>query len=173
MTKASDSVQSSPASKSNNEILQAIRRIVQGISVQSKLLFKQTGLTIPQVLCLRIIAKGRHDDEVTAAIVSRQINLTPATVTGILDRLEKKGLIERVRRSKDRRKICLVLTEAGDAKLENLPESLQDRFLQQLLSKSEGERKQLLTSLNTIVDMIGARDIDASPILTAGDIREE
>lgn len=153
------------------EIVRSVRQIVQGIYINSKQLFRDAGLTMPQLLCLKAIQGASHD-EVTAAEVSRTVQLRPATVTGILDRLERAGLVTRERRSRDRRKVCLNLTDAGRERLERLPQTLQDRFVGRLMELDSQERQELLAALRRVVDMIDASSLDASPILVPGDVKE-
>ena len=159
------------ASQSAEDILRAIRRILQSITIHSKQLYRQAGLTVPQMLCLRAIGRADHN-EVTAAEVARQVQLTPATVTGILDRLERNGLIIRERRSRDRRKICLNLTPVGKEHMESLDPSLQDRFLVRLMTLDETDRLAILGTLKRLVEMIEGSSIDASPILVVGDVKD-
>ena len=155
-----------------NEIIRAIRRLLQGIYIHSKQLYREAGLTVPQLLCMKAIHEAGHD-EVTAAEVSRAVQLRPTTVTGILDRLERNGLVRRERRSRDRRKVCLDLSEAGRARLEGLPLTLQDRFFERLLQLEDDERARLLQTLEQVVAMIDASNIDASPILVSGDVKAD
>ena len=158
-------------SQSAEDILRAIRRILQSITIHSKQLYRQAGLTVPQMLCLRAIGRAARD-EVTAAEVARQVQLSPATVTGILDRLERYGLIIRERRSRDRRKICLNLTPVGKERMESLDPSLQDRFLVRLMALEESDRKDILRTLGRLVEMIEGSSIDAAPILVMGDVKD-
>lgn len=157
------------ASPSADEILRSIRRILQGITIHSKKLYRETGMTLPQLLCLRGIA-GADRPEFTAAEVSRKVRLSPGTVTGIIDRLEHKGLVRRERRSQDRRKICLTLTAGGQEKLDSLHTSVQERFVQRLMDLSDEERIVIQRSLRRVVEMLDAEQIDASPILVSGDV---
>lgn len=153
-----------------DDILRAIRRIVQGITIHSKQLYRQTGLTVPQLLCLRAIAQA-GDGEITAAQVSRAIGIGPATVTGILDRLERSGLVRRERRSRDRRKISLVLTSKGEERLGT--RSLHEQFAVRIMELDEPHRRAMLETLEQVVEMIGASNIDAAPILAQGDLDKD
>jgi len=153
-----------------DDILRAIRRIVQGITIHSKQLYRQTGLTVPQLLCLRAIAEA-GDEEITAAQVSRSIRIGPATVTGILDRLERSDLIRRERRSTDRRKISLVLTAKGKERLAT--RSLQDRLVSRVMALDESSRQNMLNGLEQVVEMIDASSIEAAPVLASGDLAKE
>ena len=158
-------------SQSADQILRALRSIMQSITIHSKKLYRDAGLTLPQMLCLRAIAAS-YDSEVTAAQVSRQVHLSPATVTGIVDRLERNGFVERERRSKDRRKICLNLTPKGEERLQTMDPSLQDRFLARLMGLDEAEQAQMLAVLQRIEGLLEASNIDASPILAVGDLKD-
>ena len=153
------------------EILRAIRRIVQSTTLHSKRIYRDSGLTVPQLLCLRAIAAAKSL-EVTPAQIARQVQLSPATVTGILDRLERYGLILRERLKHDRRKVGLQLTEQGRARLAAQPAPLQERFLRRLERLEPSERQQLLGALRQVVDMMEAADLDASPILATGDVQK-
>ncbi len=160
-----DDLTSSPATP--DEILRAIRRIVQGITIHSKHLYRQAGLTVPQLLCLRAIAAA-GDQDITAAEVSRAVGVGPATITGILDRLERSGLVHRERRSRDRRKVSLVLTPEGRERMTT--RSLQDQFVEAILALDQSERDEMLRGLRRVVEMLGASTLDAAPILAPGDL---
>jgi DNA-binding MarR family transcriptional regulator len=157
-----------PVSEDAERILRALRGIVRSITIHSKRLYRDTGLTLPQVLCLRVIYNSR-DEGITAAEVSRAIQLSPATVTGIIDRLENAGLVERVRESKDRRKVTLRMTDAGVERYNALPWSLQDRAIERLNQLEPEQRRAILMSLKQVLDIIEASSLDASPILTSGE----
>lgn len=154
-----------------DQILRAVRRITQSITIQSKQLYRQSGLTVPQLLCLRAISAARSVD-VTAAEISRQVRLSPATVTGIIDRLERYGLVQRKRFAHDRRKVGLRLTAEGRERLATMPRPLQERFVRGLNELTEADRKSLLRALQQVVDMLEATQLDVAPILTSGDVKK-
>lgn len=158
-----------------DEVLRAVRRIVRRVSEHSRYLSKEAGLTVPQLLCLKAIGDLEAEvDEVGVAMVARDVQLAAATVSRIVDRLERAELVVRERRSQDRRKVCLSLTPRGMERYQNLPQPLQESFVQKLMDLSERQRKTLLRSLNKVVEMMDAEDIDASPVLAPGlDVKEE
>lgn len=151
-----------------DDALRAIRRILRKTSEHSRQLSRQSGLTVPQVLCLRHIAEAREDEEVTVAMVSQAVQLAPATVSRILDRLEDAGLVLRERRSQDRRKVCLSLTELGRQEVEKLPPPLQQQFVERLLALPPDEQRRLLGALEKVVEMMEATGLDAAPVLEPG-----
>lgn len=148
------------------DILRSIRQLVRGISIHSKSLQRQVGLTVPQVVCLRAIEKlALAGVGITVAEISEAVQLSPATVSRIIDRLTASGMVARERNTTDRRKVCISLSEAGQTRLANLPPPLQETFLQRLDELEVGQRKELLTSLRLLVDLMNAGELDAAPLL--------
>ncbi|QDU97695.1 MarR family winged helix-turn-helix transcriptional regulator [Lignipirellula cremea] len=152
-----------------DETLRAIRRILRKTSGYSRQLSRQSGLTVPQVLCLRFIAEATTETEITVAMVSQAVQLAPATVSRILDRLEDADLVIRERRSQDRRKVCLSLTELGRKQVDTLPTPLQEQFVARLRALPASEQRGLLDSLQKVVEMMEATDLDAAPLLESGE----
>lgn len=136
-------------------IIRSIRKVIQGFSVYSKRQFRRSGLTMPQLMTLRAIAKA-DAKEVTAAYLSPRVQLSAATITGVLDRLERAGLVTRKRTSSDRRKVCLAVTAKGRKELDRLAVSFQDRFAAKLADLKEADRNAMLRSLETLTSLIEA-----------------
>ncbi|MDH5492810.1 MAG: MarR family winged helix-turn-helix transcriptional regulator [Myxococcales bacterium] len=152
-----------------HEVLRAIRQVVRRISEHSKYLSREAGLTVPQLMCLKAIGDLEEDtDEITVAMVGRQVQLSAATVSRIVDRLARAELVVRERRSKDRRRVCLSLTPAGLDRFQTLPTPLQEKFVERLCALPEDERRTILSSLHRITELMDARELDAAPILTPG-----
>jgi DNA-binding MarR family transcriptional regulator len=121
------------------------------------------------MVCLRAIDDRDGSDGITVAEVSHRVNLSPATVSRILDRLVASGLVIRERSVEDRRKVRLVLTPAGLERLETLPTPLQDTFLRELGGLPAEEQGRLRDALVKIADLMSARDLDAAPLLAPGE----
>jgi len=155
-----------------HEVLTSIRQIVRCISEHSKYLSREVGLTVPQLMCLKAI--GEAPDEITVATVGKRVQLSSATVSRIIDRLARAGLVVRERGSNDRRRAYLSLTPMGQQRFETLPTPLQERFIERLMALPEGERRAILNALRRTVQLMDATDIDAAPILTPDvDIKAE
>ncbi len=150
------------------QVVQAIRRIIRRVSSHSRLMAQETGLTLPQLLCMRAIHESEAD-EVTLARVADAVHLSRSTVSGVIERLVKAGYVTRVRSEVDRRRVHLALTPDGQARLEAVPAPLQDRFLSRLADLPESEQEALLASLHRIVELMDAEDLDAAPLLLPGE----
>ncbi|MEW4565618.1 MarR family transcriptional regulator [Bremerella sp. JC770] len=149
-------------------MLRAIRRVILKTSQYSRSLARNSGLTLPQLLCLRAIRDlSQEKDEVTAAQVSNRVGLAAPTVSRILERMERGHLIERLRNSPDRRRVLIHLTETGKAKLAGIPTPLQEQFVNRLTSLHENELRGLVASLEQVVELMEAADLDAEPVISA------
>jgi DNA-binding MarR family transcriptional regulator len=147
------------------EILRSLRRILRKVSQHSRNLSREVGLTVPQLLCMRAIRDGGSNGRVTAATVSQRVRLSPPTVSRIVERLERAGLISRKRDHEDRRRVWISLTDNGRERLAESPTPLQEEFLARIGALPRGERQALLTSLEKIVEMMEAGELDAAPVL--------
>lgn len=148
------------------QILRAIRRIIRRTSEYARSVGRQRGISIPQMLCMKAIADFPESSEVTVAMVAQSVQLSAPTVSRILDKLENRGYVLRNRTSKDRRKVCLTLTEEGRSRIDNLPTPLHEQFLKRLDTLDPVERLGLLKALERIVELMDAEGMDASPMLT-------
>lgn len=152
------------------EILRSIRQLVRGISIHSKLLQRQVGLTIPQVVCLRAVSSLEAlGIGVTVVEISQSVQLSPATVSRIVDRLEAAGLVARTRSTSDRRKVSISLTPAGLERVQAMPLPLQDQFLRRLDDLPPDDRKELLGALRRVVELMDVGELDAAPLLAPGE----
>ena len=144
------------------EVLVSLRRIIHATDLQSKRVAKFCGLTIPQVMVLNSIDQL---GDVTVKRISDEVSLSQATVTTILNRLEDRDLLERVRNPDDKRVVNARLTPAGKKALAASPPLLHESFIQRFERLSKREKAEILESLQTVAGMMDAEDIDAAPIL--------
>ena len=142
-------------------ILQSLRRIIRSIDQHNKQLGKEYKMTVPQLVCLRQL--DNQEGPVTTGNLAKQVYLSQATVTGILDRLERKGLITRERSTIDRRRVFVSLTQAGIKLNEEMPWPLQERFAQSLGLLSDEEQEQFDTMLKNLVEMMEAPKMPVWP----------
>ena len=153
-----------PAADVGEEVLRSLRRILRAVDQHGRRLARLQGLTNPQLLCLREI---RRNGPMNPGVLARSVSLSPATVTGILDRLEDRGLATRRRRNRDKRQVLVQLTEAGEGLLVGTPQPLQERFLERFESLPKERRHDVADVLEEVVAMLEAEDIDAAPLLSA------
>jgi DNA-binding MarR family transcriptional regulator len=153
--------------KETNEVLVALRRIIRATALHSKKLKKVSGLTAPQLLIMQTI---RRAGEITIGTLARQVSLSQATVTTILDRLEKRQLICRQRSDTDKRKVYAQLTPVGEELIRESPVPLQASFIKQFENLRDWEQAMIVAALQRVAEMMNAADMDASPYLEVGEL---
>ena len=152
-----------------NSVLIAIRKIIQSIALNSKSLVKRVGLTGPQLTILQEVAQT---GEVSVGEVANAISLSQGTVTGILERMEMRGLVARKRSDIDKRRVLVQITAAGEQLLETAPPLMQEVFIERFNGLQEWEQTMILSSLQRLVSLMDAKTIEAAPILATGPIGE-
>jgi DNA-binding MarR family transcriptional regulator len=151
----------------SKEVLTALRRITRAIDLHSKNLERKVGLTVPQILVMQTIDEG---GSLPVSEIARRVSLSQATVTSILQRLERKGLTIRERNANDRRVVIVALTESARAQIADAPELLQEDFISRFEKLEPWEQKMLTAAVERIASLMDAEEVDASPILQAGEI---
>ena len=81
-------------------LFQAMRRLQQDAEVHAKRLARYGGLSPVQLMILQLLAS---EGQLTASDLSRRVSLTAATLSGQIDRLEERGLLQRQRDDQQRR----------------------------------------------------------------------
>lgn len=125
-----------------------MRRIMVAVSQQVDMHCDANGPTFPQWLPLYKVHTGKAT---TVAELARECNLDTGAMTRLLDRLEAKGLCERVRSVEDRRVVHIELTDEGRAGAELVPHHLSRVQNEHLAGFSEAEWKQLRSYLERIL----------------------
>lgn len=150
-----------------DDSLIALRRILRATELYARDLAHAVGLTPAQLRVLQIVDER---DSVTPKALSTQMGVSQATVSALVDKLVAQGLVERVPSNQDRRQINVTVTVDGRARMERAPDALQQRYARAFLGLAEWEQAQLVATLERVADMLDAQGLDASPVLTTGEI---
>jgi len=151
------------------ELLVSLRKVTRAIGIYSKKLSKESGLTSPQLIVLKEI--DQHDGCMVKDI-AQSINLSSATVTSILDRLEARKYVIRERSITDKRRVGLHLTDHGKLVVKDAPRPLQTHFIDRFEKLQEWEQTQLVSTMQRIACMMDAENLDAAPMLEVGVLQE-
>jgi len=143
------------------EIVGSIRKLVRAVYLDSQKMSKQFGLTGQQCVVLRLLL---NNGSMSSTDLSRLMYVTPSNMTGIIDRLEKKDLIERMRKEGDRRVALILLTDSGKNLSVGIPDPIEKKFINQL-ADLELEHVQLLAmAMNQILNLIGTEETEEEPL---------
>ncbi len=144
-------------------IIDNIRRVFQVINEQSKRAKRKTGLTGPQLWAIKTIAAL---SPVRVSDLALRMYLHPATVVGILNRLELQGLIRRIRTNGDRRVVHVELTDEGNALVTKAPEVHQDLLVSGLEDLTLLKLKEIAAGLDLLVNILGAQELPPRLVLS-------
>jgi len=139
------------------QIIYSIRRLIQASELYTKELNKKYQVSAAQLNC--ILTLYEHGPLPPSKIANHMM-VKSSTVTGVVDRLEKKGLAERMRNSPDRRVITIQLTEAGKKLAENAPPPIQQKIIDGLKQTETAKKEQIVRSLNVLTDMLDIQDLE-------------
>lgn len=143
------------------EIIDNLRRVFQAINEYSRTAERSTGLTGPQLWALKILDKSAP---IRVSDLACHMYLRPATVVGILDRLETKGLVTRTRSKKDRRAVDLELTEKGKDLVSGAPDVAQVMLVQGLIELSDEQFSRVEDGMRQVVRILEAEHITPQPL---------
>lgn len=120
-----------------------LHRIIDIIHYKNEYQLQTSGIPSQEMYVLERICLQSN---ILSKDISQKYNIPPSTLTGILDRLENKKLIERLRTNKDRRSIELITTENGKSVVEK--HITEDRiFARNLFDSLEPQKKEQLKAL--------------------------
>ena len=133
---------SAPVSKTD-AVHAALRTVVRNLlSVDDSMM----DLPLRQLkVCLTLYRQSRSMSE-----ISRELKLSPSAVTQVSDRLERRGLIERIFQDEDRRVRMLRLTRKGQQLVRSREQKQLRRIATALDTLTTNELGQVMTGLETL-----------------------
>jgi DNA-binding MarR family transcriptional regulator len=138
------------------EAVLSILRTNDQLQIRFARLFREHGLTPSQYNILRIL-RGEGMPLPILEIASRTVAVVPG-ITGLIDRLEKAGFVNRLRCNKDRRVIYVALTDHGTKTVAALGEPLIALHHQLLDHLTGSELKDLIRLLEKVRQPLTDRD---------------
>ena len=153
--------------ENSQRTLVLLRQIIRSTDMQDKEISRSTGLTLPQLMVMQTL---RESLRLTTGELAKEMALTQATVTSILDRLEKKSLIARERGTEDKRKVWVSLTDSGLELMKGAPTTQQDIFVRHFEDMQTWEQSMVVASLERVAFMLNAQHLDAAPVLDIGQL---
>lgn len=147
----------------------ALRRILRATELFGRDLKQAVGVTAAQFRVLQIIAERGH---ATAKEISVRMRVSQATVTSLVDKLVRTGMVLREKSAQDRRQTNIHITPKGRETLHVAPDPLQQRFVRKFAAMDDWEQAMLVASLERVAAMLDADDLDVAPVLSGGDIKQ-
>ncbi|WP_261844819.1 MarR family winged helix-turn-helix transcriptional regulator [Aliamphritea ceti] len=153
--------------ENSQKALVLLRQIIRSADMQDKEISRRTGLTPAQLIVMQTLRENVH---LTTGELAKEMAITQATVTSILDRLEKKALVARERGVEDKRKVWVSLTDDGVELMKGAPTTQQDVFVRHFEDIQNWEQSMVVASLERVAFMLNAQHLDAAPVLDIGQL---
>jgi DNA-binding MarR family transcriptional regulator len=141
------------------DIVYSIRRLMQAGELYTKELNKIYNVSAAQLNCLISLYENGH---LSPSQIAKFIMVNSSSVTGIIDRLEQKGLVKRRRISSDRRVVTIELTKNGRVLAENAPPPIQAKIMDGLNKLSEKEIDKIAKTLTKLTSMLDVQDLEVT-----------
>jgi DNA-binding MarR family transcriptional regulator len=142
---------SEPALGATLDFMRLLWAVDHSLNKRSKSMARRFGVTGPQRLALRIVGRA---PEISAGQLAATLKVHPSTLTGILQRLERRGFLLRHVDAGDRRRVRLELTPSGRAVTASSGGSIED-VVSGLLRRTPPARLSAATSmLKAMVDAL-------------------
>ena len=132
-----------------NDLGARFKRIDSSLNRRANAMLEGTGLTTTQLSVLMVLSQG-HEDALEQRELERRLHVSHPTTTGLVKRMEAKGLVASNTSSTDARKKVVVMTSAGRA---ILAEGEQGR-LESEATITKGLSAEELTTLRKLLDRI-------------------
>lgn len=146
------------------EVLQALRQIIQSVDLHSRQLLREHGITGPQLVILQEVATF---GPMTVSQLAKATSLSQGTVTNILMRLEKGGLVTRTRSEMDKRRVYIEITDTCRKLLANAPSPLHETFAERFGELAEWEQEMILSALKRLAAILAPENL-GTPVKKSG-----
>ena len=138
------------------EIMQSLRRIFKAIQDYFQAISKKYGITGPQLWALKTIAAN---GSLSLGELSKKMYLHPSTISGVVDRLEKKGFVVRDRGQEDRRVVKVQLTPQGKKIVAKAPNPIQGKMIYGLNRLKKRELTSIYDAVKELVEIVEAQNV--------------
>lgn len=133
------------------QIMKTLKHVMNIVRQNIESQFQEMKLTGPQGMLIGTLA---HSEQMKISELSEKIGLSNSTVSGIIDRLEKQGLVERIRSEEDRRVVYVKVTEEFQKSAKKRFQELEEKLEALMLNASSEEREKILEGLDTLKHVI-------------------
>ncbi len=139
-----------------SETMLSLRRIIKSLQDYSQTVSSHFGITGPQLWVLKTIYQN---GSLSLGELSRRMFINPSTITGVVDRLEKKKYVLRVRNEKDRRVVKVQLTPKGNRLVKRSPNPIQGKMIYGLRKLKKNELFSIYQAVEKLVEIMEAQDV--------------
>ncbi|GFZ30790.1 MarR family transcriptional regulator [Clostridium zeae] len=131
----------------NRDITRLFFEVSKTIQQTMRKNFEKSEVTMPQGMVLHMLSEH---GEMKISDLSDKVHLSKSTVSGIVDRLENHGLVERTRNSEDRRTVYVKVTKKFEEQHKGIHRKAEESFEDLLSSATPDDKEKIVQGLNTL-----------------------
>jgi DNA-binding MarR family transcriptional regulator len=132
-------------------VVKALRNVMETIKQNMHHNFSKMNVTGPQGMLMGTLA---HYGEMKVSDLSEKLGLSNSTVSGIIDRLEVQGLVERTRSKEDRRVVYINITSEFKKNSQERFKEIEKMFEAMMSKATEEELDVIFQGLDTLQKVI-------------------
>ncbi len=133
------------------EVIKRIKRLKEGMHGNIQKNFREMNLTGPQGMVVGILFKS---GSLKIGEIASQMELSMSTVSGIIDRLERSGIITRTKSEEDGRVILVTLTDDFRQKSAVKFKRIEEHWSEKLNQASEEEFNAIINGLDILEKLL-------------------
>jgi DNA-binding MarR family transcriptional regulator len=133
------------------KILEVLGKIGRLARAHACKLSQDYGLTPTQLMILKLIWEN---EKITLTDIAKEMSMSNSTASGVVDRMERPGLLERERSSEDRRVVYFRLTEKTKQYAEKLEKNKNSFYSAVLTGMSDQDEKEIRTALEKLYQIL-------------------
>ena len=137
------------------DFMQLLWGVQHGLESRSKRMESDSGVTAPQRMVLRMLGRRPRS---TAGSVAKILRVHPSTLTGVLRRLELRGLVKREADENDRRRALFTLTRAGLEADRDKGATVEGSVKKALRKLNDNQVRAAADVLRILADELGRED---------------
>jgi len=132
-------------------VVRLLKQLMDGVRQTVQQEFKESNLTGPQGILVGTLA---HHGKMKISELSERVGLSNSTISGILDRLEKQGYIERIRSEEDRRVVYVDVTNEFRKNAKKHFYDIENKFSTIMTEATPEEFDKILEGLNLLKELM-------------------
>lgn len=133
------------------QIVRMLRQIMDDIRDNIQEDFKEMNLTGTQGMIVGVLA---HHGEMKISELSNRMGLSNSTISGIIDRLEKQGIVSRIRSKKDRRVVYVQITADFQKKAKKYFNQFENNIAEVMNDITQEEIDKIFEGLNLLKELM-------------------
>lgn len=138
-------------------VIDAYYRFREADAAMTLRIRRETGMSDNELAIVRFLLRERAlDHDVKPSEIARHLNISSASTTALLDRLERAGMVERVSHPTDRRSILIAATPAAADAVAVTLEAFENRLATLTAALGQREREDVVNYLAALAEAADA-----------------